>query len=293
MPGPGGVPNPPLVEGFLGEEFPASIEPPGATTDRSLLLALSLDLDLPSAGDCTGIIEGDLTDPVPLSDAIIEIKYHLIEAEPDDHTIMSDDSDLWTVAEVINYFNNRQHQFLRDTGLVMKRGTLLTIPEAIRHVIPSDTIAIQAAWWRDIGIEVHESLRWNELRRGDTWEADNLLSGNWPSENSASPEIYMDAEVPTLLIQTAPRTSSAGIIDLLYVALSDLFAVLTDAGAPVDFTTSLFTVPNDFIPCLKYGVMADMLSKIGRAHDPLRAAYCERRYSEGVEAAKLMLGGFA
>jgi hypothetical protein len=37
--------------------------------------------------------------------------------------------------------------------------------------------------------------------------------------------------------------------------------------------------------------MADMLSKEGEAQDPQRAEYCESRFSEGVELAKLFFAG--
>ena len=53
-----------------------------------------------------------------------------------------------------------------------------------------------------------------------------------------------------------------------------------------------FTVPDECVPAIKWGVIADMLSKIGRAHDPERAAWAEQQYQEGVEATKIILRGW-
>lgn len=49
-------------------------------------------------------------------------------------------------------------------------------------------------------------------------------------------------------------------------------------------------IPNIFYPYVKYGVMADMLSKEGEGQDMVRAKYCEDRFQEGIELAKMMLG---
>jgi hypothetical protein len=54
---------------------------------------------------------------------------------------------------------------------------------------------------------------------------------------------------------------------------------------------SLMTLPDEFVVPLKYGAMADMLTKVSRVQD-VRAQYCESRYAMGVEIAKLLLGGF-
>lgn len=275
--------DPPLVESMIGfDEFPDPAEFPSTPSDRALILGLTIDFDIPSGGDCANILGAASRASYNDRDLLIELKYHLIEPTPGDPTVFAEDSDLWTLEEVLGYLNQRQYQFLRDTGLVMKRSSITSPPESFRHQLPSDVIAIQAVWWRDTGIEVHESQRFIEVRRGDGWEADALLPA-WPSTLEQKPLIYMDAEVPTLQLQTAPPVFSGGVLDLLYVGLSTLLT-----GEEVDFA-----IPSEYVPGLKWGVLADLLSKIGRGHDPIRAAHAESRYQEVVEAAKLLLSGFA
>lgn len=46
-------------------------------------------------------------------------------------------------------------------------------------------------------------------------------------------------------------------------------------------------VPDDFAWVVKWGALADLLGKDGPAADQPRAAYCEQRWREGVELARL------
>jgi hypothetical protein len=45
-------------------------------------------------------------------------------------------------------------------------------------------------------------------------------------------------------------------------------------------------IPDDFTWIVKWGALADLLSKDGPARDPQRAAYCEQRYQTGVAIAR-------
>ncbi len=77
--------------------------------------------------------------------------------------------------------------------------------------------------------------------------------------------------------------SAAGEVSLIYTGLSDL----------LDGTGIYFNVPDDWVPYLKYGVLADMLLKEGRGRDLLRGRYCEQRYQEGIVLAQSLLDGWA
>lgn len=61
----------------------------------------------------------------------------------------------------------------------------------------------------------------------------------------------------------------------------DCLAVLS-GGVVTPPTPSPLLIPDDFFWVLKYGMMADMLSKETESRDLLRAQYCEQRFSEGV-----------
>lgn len=62
------------------------------------------------------------------------------------------------------------------------------------------------------------------------------------------------------------------------------YEVLTvNAGAALDVNTpSTLSVPDDFAWVIKFGAMGDLLNRDSNARDPLRAKYCNLRYSQGM-----------
>jgi len=185
-------------------------------------------------------------------------------------------SQQWTAAEVIGYLNNRQDQFLKDSGILLKRATVNTLPSVLRHALPSDWIMTQRIAWESL-----DSV-FTEVPRGDGWEADHVLL-DWPyNQDLTKPAIYTDGEVPTLEFETFPGIGVSGILHVLYAYVG---TTLTGGGVNM-------SVPDEFVPAIKWGVVEDMLSKVGRAQDPDRAAYAKSRYDEGVAAAKAILAGW-
>jgi hypothetical protein len=207
------------------------------------------------------------------TDILGEIQSVMIE--PEDAGV-SWASGFWTAAEVIDYMNDRQRDFLKETFCLITADTaLFTVPGVLRHPLPQDWICTYMALW-------HASDgTYKELPRSDSFEAD-LGQPAWIYETKPKPDLCSDGDQATLTMQVMPAASDAGLVEILYVKVS---AALSNSGVA-------FEVPDEFVPAIKWGVISDMLSKIGRAHDPRRAAYAESRYAEGVEAAKAMLRGF-
>jgi len=184
-------------------------------------------------------------------------------------------SGMWTAAEVISLFNNRQDQFLKETGLLVSRSAIATTPNVNRQPLPTDCMFVQRLVWQA------SSGTWSEIPRGDSFEMDSASSA-WPITMEPKPQTYADAEIPSLQVQLAPAPSDAGVAWALYFALG---TALTGAGVAM-------TVPDEFAASVKWGVVSDMLNKIGRALDRGRATWSEERYREGVEAARLMILGW-
>jgi hypothetical protein len=208
-------------------------------------------------------------------DTLNEIQYQLLETP---NSGVSWGSGCWTAAEVIQYCNQRQHRFLKETGILYSQLPIQVGAGVSEVDLPDVWIATLRASWRNF-----TTGQITEVPRSSWWEADHSIPA-WPSQTAARPQLYMDTEgSQNLKGHLAPPPTAAGELSLICVALAGL----------LDGTGEIWTVPYDFVPYVKYGVMADMLNKVGRAHDPQRAGYCEARYNEGVEAAKLMLNGWA
>ena len=56
----------------------------------------------------------------------------------------------WTAAEVIAYLNQRQYQFLRETGVILTRGTIAANPNTLRHTLPADWVATRRVAWSTV-----------------------------------------------------------------------------------------------------------------------------------------------
>lgn len=183
---------------------------------------------------------------------------------------------IWTTAEVVAYFNQRQYRFLVETKLLASTITLGWIAGEPQQPLPPDWIATIAAAWHDLASGI-----WTPLPRSDFFEMDHL-TGPEGAATVQFPQAYRDGDTTdTLTIGVTPAPQSAGEVALVYVALSET----------LDGTGQLIGIPDDWVPYLKYGVLADMLAKDGRGRDLLRARYCEQRWQEGIVLAQALLEG--
>jgi hypothetical protein len=194
--------------------------------------------------------------------------------EPDDLG-MTWPSGLWTRDEVVGFLNQRQNRFLVETLLLGSHAVIPAVPHQARQVLPDDCVAILRIAWKDVSGQVIA------LERGDYWEADHGLD-RW-AITPGVPRLALDGEAGRQEVVLVPPPDDVGQIDLTYVGLPAVLGNIAFA--------ELITLPDIFVPALMYGVLADMLSKVGRGQDLARAQYCEERYQEGLEAAKILLGG--
>lgn len=201
-----------------------------------------------------------------------EVQYHLLETVDNGATIASG---LWTVAEVIAYFNQRQDRFIKDTGIILTRANQPVNPGDVRVEITGNVpVSVRRATFLRSGV-------YTPIPRADAFDAD-MGQPAWRADaTTAVPLEWSETEEPTKTLQFMPPFNFAGTLHLLYTAL----------GTALSNTGVAFTVPDECVPAIKWGVIADMLGKVGRGQDPVRAAYAESRYQEGVEAVRLHLGG--
>lgn len=200
-----------------------------------------------------------------------QIQYTVIEP-PDNGATWP--SGLWTADEVIRYTNQRQNRFLKDTHLQIGIADIAATTNVIQYALPDDWINTVRVMW------VAQSGAIKELTRSDVWEADNGIP-TW-TQTAGVPLIYMDSNSPPLTIKIAPKPSQNGVIRLHYVPYSPA----------IDGTGERIVLPSEYVPALKYGILADMFSKVGRANDPARADYCTQRYQLGIELSRMLLKGW-
>lgn len=181
-------------------------------------------------------------------------------------------STMWTQAEVLGYLNQRQNRFLAAVGLYWTVvETAMTLAQA-NQANPANWVATIF-----VGYKTSAGL-YKELPKLDVLELD-FVDRAWPGSSSATPTGYYEIDGDTLTTYVAPIPTEVGsALERYYVALG---TTLTAAGVN-------FSVSDEFVPTIKYGVLSDMFSKVGPAANPELAAACESRWTEGVELGKLM-----
>src|SRR5260221_3523646 len=106
-------------------------------------------------------------------------------------------SGLWTVNDVIEYMDERQRDFLKETFCLVTPATLTTIPNVLRHPLPQDWIATYDVQWH-----TPEGV-FKELPRSDSFEAALwIIDLTFQTQPAPNPCTYADHH--TLLIHVIP-----------------------------------------------------------------------------------------
>jgi hypothetical protein len=210
---------------------------------------------------------------IPYTDLLSEVQLALLE--PDDAGATWP-SGLWTATEVLAVANQRQRRLVRDTLLFTSHEPVVVPAGTRRPSLPADWIATVAVLWDDGS----GSVKW--LQRSSEFEA-NLGLPTWISTPGV-PQVYSDSDPDTLEIELMPVPVADGTLQVFAVEQP---AVLEDVGLGPE----LLTVPDELAPGLFYGILEDLLSKMGRSANPEIAAYCHQRWEETVELGRLMLAG--
>lgn len=182
-------------------------------------------------------------------------------------------SGMWTLAEVLGYLNQRQNRWLAATGLLWTQTVLAVTPNVSRQDAPTDWAAtVFLAYCNANGC-------YRELQKVDTLELD-LGRVTWPNTSSDRPVGYYE---------TDGETRSAYIVPIPSAFITNLEWYYVALGTPLTQTPAVnLVVPEEFVPTIKYGALAEMFSKVGPAANPVLAQACEQRWQEGVEMGTLM-----
>jgi hypothetical protein len=166
----------------------------------------------------------------------------------------------------------RRNQFLFESGAVL---TAFTAPSAGAPnpvtPLPNGVIDIRRASFTNSSTGATTLLT-----REDQWTLTSFLPG-WGTMISGSPRAYSVTEQSPFLIRLMPAPQVDGQLNLVGVLCG---ATLNPAQGV------LLGVPDDFTWVVKWGALADLLSKDSPAADPLRADYCQKRWQEGILAAR-------
>jgi hypothetical protein len=183
-------------------------------------------------------------------------------------------SQQFSLADLASALQYRRDQFLRETGAILTRQ-LLTIapPPDGRILLPEAVIEPRRAAWLST-----PDAKSTPLLRDDEWGYDHF-GLEWMQTPTRPPETFSVGTSPPLVMQVSPPPQDTGTLDLVSINRG---AVLTPATGP-----TLLGIPDDWTWVVKFGALADVLSKDGLSQDLGRAAYFESRFRHGVKLAQI------
>ena len=179
-------------------------------------------------------------------------------------------TEMFTMADVTDALNRRLNQFLLEVGPFAARSTAsFPISADGRYVVADTTLQVRRVVLAD-GDNVNSLIhRTDEMSATD-------YNRDW-STTSGQPYAYSALATPPLTLQVIPPPTDITTIDLVSI----------NSATALDASGIIIPLPDDLTPALKWGALAELLSKDGPANDIQRADYCGSLWDEWIEVAKL------
>ena len=207
--------------------------------------------------------------PYTVTDAslYLPMQYHLLEPATGINPWAG--SAQFAADDFLNAVSRRRDELLSTAGCTISRRVVPAV--AGRTVLPDTVIDIRrVAYLPAVG---SPSTLWPE----DTW-GEMAFQPRYLQLPAGTPDTYLQTTQPPISFDTNRPPGSAGSYELLTV----------EAGIPLSAATpSTLNIPDDWTPTIKWGALADLLSRESNAKDSVRAQYCEARYRMGLR----LLGG--
>lgn len=180
----------------------------------------------------------------------------------------------FTFSQLQNALQSRLNRFIGETGRhVVQQYLPFTDPSVQVVSLPEGTLDVRRAGWRAQG----SSSVW-PLGRIDEWAEQAYVPGDL--QNPGLPVSYSTYGQPPQVLSLVPPPGLTGSLDLITVVAGP--QVNLSVAAPVKLG-----IPDDVSAAIKYGVLAELFGADGQSRDYARAAYCEQRYNEYVQVARI------
>lgn len=175
-----------------------------------------------------------------------------------------------TLDEILKFCRNRVNQFQFQTGLIISRDVVDLLSPPINEKIIADEIIdlIRVAY-----IDLSNNNLCYKLREEDEASL-GYNSSNVFVTTKRVPDYYTSALGTLNQIFLYPPPANLGKLEIL--SIKGISAQTTISA------TTVIPLPNNLVPYILFGVLADVFAKDGVSFDLSRASYCEERWNEGI-----------
>lgn len=195
------------------------------------------------------------------------LQYHLLE--PTTWNPYVGGSLQFSADDFLEAVQRRRDEILSVCACTM---TLRTVPAVAGRIQLPDTVidVRRMAYLPNPVFGQPNSAMWPE----DAW-AEQSFNRNYTLAPAGTPFTYLMSTQPPISFDTDVPPAYGGNYELLTIETGLALAVNA---------SSFLSVPDDWTPLIKWGALADLLSRESNAKDLPRAAYCEQQYRMGLAA---------
>lgn len=198
------------------------------------------------------------------------MEYHLLEP-PTGAT--------WTgtgqfdINDLLGAVQRRRDEILSTTGCTISLSTLPFTPAQPRNYLNDSILDVRRIAWFPTPVSDQDPAVPNVVWPEDVWSFEAFEDG-YTTFPQGTPTSYAMSSQPPLSFDVDTVPQQPGVYELLTV----------NAGTTLVTTQpTIIPIPTDYCWILKWGALADLFTKEAEAKDELRAAYCNRRYQQGMQ----------
>lgn len=203
-------------------------------------------------------------------DLVQILEYHLLEPVNSSYPLTWAGSTQFTLDDLLAAIQQMRDQLLSDASCTLTESLVAAVPG--RTFLTDDVLDLRRVCW--LPVTNPSGFTASCLLPGDTWMAQSFEAG-YPQLPGATPGIFLRSAQPPLSFDVDIQPAVPGQYDVLTV----------NAGAAVTATAAVtLPVPNDWVWVMKWGALANLLSRDTTSRDIYRAQYAEARYKHGIDA---------
>jgi hypothetical protein len=208
---------------------------------------------------------------VSVADIVSQIEYHLLEPQTTNYPLTWAGSKQFAIDDILSAIQQARDEFISDTGCTVFQSLVGAAPGLT--VLDDKILDVRRVCWIPAsGFGYQNSI----LLASDIWAQQSFEAG-FPQTPYGYPVTFRRSTEPPISFAVDIQPAVPGQYDILTINAGE---TITAASA------SIIQVPNDWAWCIKWGALAQLLSRDSSARDVFRANYCLSRYQHGIAAVR-------